>query len=96
VICQGTDGEEAVQKAEELRPDLVLLDSTLPGISGIEPARRIRKVSPKSQIIFLSQHDVLQVAKDALSTGAHRYVVRSDAAQDLSEASRWSAKGHDS
>jgi DNA-binding NarL/FixJ family response regulator len=60
VICQTTSGEDAVTKAEELQPDMVLLDIGLPGINGIEAARQIRNVSPKSRIIFLSQHDSLQ------------------------------------
>ena len=65
VVCQSADGEGAVEKAEELQPDLVLLDISLPGISGIEAGRRIRRVSPDSYIIFLSQHDSLQMVKDA-------------------------------
>ncbi len=83
VICQTANGEEAVNKAEELKPDLILLDIGLPGISGIEAARRIRKVSPESQILFLSQHDSLQVALEAMKSGAHGYIVKSDAPRDL-------------
>jgi CheY-like chemotaxis protein len=83
VICETTDGEEAVRKAEELHPAIILLDITLPGISGIQAARQIRVVSPNSRIIFLSQHDSIQTAKDALSVGAHGYVVKSDAGRDL-------------
>lgn len=83
VICEAADGEEAVKKAEELNPAIILLDITLPGISGIQAARRILVASPKSRIIFLSQHDSIQIAKDALSVGAHGYVVKSDAGRDL-------------
>jgi|SRR5581483_2610599 len=71
VICQTADGEEAVMKAGELQPDLVILDIGLPGINGIEAARQIGRVSPKSQIIFLSQHDSLHMAKEALRVGGH-------------------------
>ena len=88
VVCETTDGEQAVQKAEELQPDLVLLDISLPGISGIETARRVRRVSPKSQIIFLSQHDSLQMVKDALNTGGRGYVAKSDAGSELLNAIR--------
>jgi DNA-binding NarL/FixJ family response regulator len=59
VICQAATGEEAVAKAEELHPELVLMDISLPRMSGIESARQIRKVSPHSKIIFswkLSAH----------------------------------------
>jgi two-component system, NarL family, invasion response regulator UvrY len=88
VICQTADGEQAVQKAEELQPDLALLDISLPGISGIETARRIRNVSPKSQIIFLSQHDSPQVVRLALNMGGQGYVAKSDAGSELLSAIR--------
>ena len=88
VICQTADGEQAVQKAEELQPDLALLDISLPGISGIETARRIRSVSPKSQIIFLSQHDSPQVVRLALNMGGQGYVAKSDAGSELLNAIR--------
>jgi DNA-binding NarL/FixJ family response regulator len=88
VVCETADGEQAVQKAEELQPDLVLLDISLPGISGIEAARRVRRVSPNSQIIFLSQHDSLQMAKDAFNTGGQGYVAKSDAGAELLNAIR--------
>ena len=86
VICEAVSGEQAVQKAEELQPDLVLLDISLPGISGIEAGRRIRKVSPKSQIIFLSQHDSMEMVKDALQVGGHGYVAKIDAGHELLKA----------
>ena len=86
VVCEAADGEQAVQKAEEFQPDLVLMDISLPGISGIEAARRIRRVSPKSSIIFLSQHDSLQMVKDAMNVGGHGYVAKIDAGQELLKA----------
>jgi two-component system response regulator NreC len=85
VVCEAVSGEQ-VQKAEELQPDLVLLDISLPGISGIEAGRRIRKVSPKSQIIFVSQHDSLEMVKDALQVGGHGYVAKIDAGHELLKA----------
>jgi len=83
VVWEAADGEEAVQRAAELHPSIILLDITLPRMSGIQAARRIRIVSPESRIIFLSQHDSIQIAKDALSVGAEGYVVKSDAGLDL-------------
>lgn len=88
VICQTANGEDAVTKAHELKPDLILLDITLPGISGIEAARRIRKLSPESQIIFLSQHESLHMVKEAFRTGGHGYVAKGDAGSELLEAIR--------
>jgi DNA-binding NarL/FixJ family response regulator len=86
VICETADGEEAVAKAEELQPELILLDILLPGISGIEAARRIRRVSRRSQIIFVSQHDSEHMARAALETGGRGYVVKSDAGRELLKA----------
>ncbi len=88
VVCQTADGESAVQKAEELQPDLILLDISLPGISGIEAGRRIRRVSPHAYIIFLSQHDSLQMVEDALRAGGHGYVTKMDAGAELLQAIR--------
>jgi DNA-binding NarL/FixJ family response regulator len=86
VVWEAADGEEAVRRAAEFHPAIILLDITLPGMSGIQAARRIRIVSPDSRIIFLSQHDSVQIAKDALSVGAQGYVVKSDAGRDLLSA----------
>lgn len=77
------DGLEAVQKAEELRPDLILLDIGLPTLNGIEVARRIRKLSPESKIIFVSQESSADVVQAALALGAQGYVVKAQAATDL-------------
>lgn len=93
VVCQTADGEGAVEKAEELQPDLVLLDISLPGISGIEAGRRIRKVSPDSYIIFLSQHDSLQMVKDAMRVGGHGYVTKMDAGAELLKVIRAVSEG---
>ena len=65
-----------------------MLDISLPGISGIEAARRIRQVSPKSQIIFLSQHDSLQMVKDALKVEGGGHVAKIDAGAELLNAIR--------
>jgi DNA-binding NarL/FixJ family response regulator len=83
VICEVSDGSEAVQKAEELEPDLILLDIGLPKLNGIETARQIRQLSPGSKIIFLSQETSLDVVQEALGTGALGYVYKSHAQSDL-------------
>jgi DNA-binding NarL/FixJ family response regulator len=88
VVCQTADGEEAVEKADELRPDLVVLDIGLAGITGIEAARRISKVSPESRIIFLSQHDSLHMASEVLKLGGHGFVAKIDAGSELLKAVR--------
>jgi CheY-like chemotaxis protein len=77
-----SDGLAAVLKAEELQPDVILLDVGLPKLNGVEAARRIRRVAPKSKILFLSQEVDVEVARVALSDG-HGYVVKSDAENEL-------------
>jgi len=77
------DGLEAVECAQRERPDVILLDISLPSLNGIEAARRIHRVSPDSKILFLSQYDSRAGAREALNTGAAGYVVKSDAAYDL-------------
>ena len=79
VVGIGSDGLAAVQKAEELQPDLILLDIGLPKLNGIEAARRIRRVSPETKILFVSQESSADVVREALGTGASGYVVKSDA-----------------
>ena len=86
VVAELADGEEAVDRVPELSPDIILLDISLPGISGIEAANSIRKSSPASRIIFVSQHHSMILAKDALRAGASGYVVKSDAGRDLLSA----------
>jgi DNA-binding NarL/FixJ family response regulator len=83
VICEVSDGLEAVQKAEELKPDLILLDIGLPGLNGIAVARQIRELAPDSKIIFVTQESSADVMQEALSSGARGYVVKARAAIDL-------------
>jgi DNA-binding NarL/FixJ family response regulator len=83
VICEASDGLEAVQKAKELKPDLILMDIGLPTLNGIEAARRIRKVSPESKIIFLTQECSADVVQEALSLGARGYVLKTRAVGEL-------------
>lgn len=83
VICEVSDGLEAVQKAEELQPGLILLDIGLPKLSGLEAAKRIQRVAPGSKILFLSQENDSDLVRAALSNGAKGYVLKSDAGSEL-------------
>jgi DNA-binding NarL/FixJ family response regulator len=83
VVGEVSNGLEAVEKARELRPDLILLDIGLPGINGIEVARRILEFSPKTKILFASEGGSPDVAEAALHTGARGYVVKMDAGSEL-------------
>jgi DNA-binding NarL/FixJ family response regulator len=83
IIGEAADGLEAVQKAVELKPDLILMDIGLPSLNGIEAARQIRKLVPESKIIFLSQESSSEVMQEALSLGARGYVVKIKATSEL-------------
>jgi DNA-binding NarL/FixJ family response regulator len=83
IVGEVSDGLEAVQKAEELQPDLIVLDIGLPSLNGIEAARRIRKLSPKSKILFVSQESSDDVVQEALALGALGYIVKADAGKEL-------------
>lgn len=83
VICEVSDGLEAVEKAKELKPDLILLDIGLPRLNGIEAARQIRELAPESKIIFLSQESSPDIIQEALSLGARGYIVKTHAANEL-------------
>ena len=85
-ISEAADGSEAIQKAEELKPDLILLDIGLPKLNGVEVARRIRQLSPSSKIIFLSQNNDLDIVQAALSAGALGYVHKTEAQSELLSA----------
>jgi DNA-binding NarL/FixJ family response regulator len=83
LIGEVSDGLDAVQKAQDLQPDLILLDIGLPKLNGIEAARRIRSISPKSKIIFVSQEFSADIVQQAFSLGARGYVVKMDAGREL-------------
>jgi len=83
VVAEASDGLEAVQKAQELKPDLILLDIGLPKLNGIEAAQLIRQLSPGSKILVLSQNNDLDVVRAALSASAQGYVLKADARSEL-------------
>ena len=83
VIGEVTNGLDAVARAQELNPEVILLDIGLPGINGIEAARRILKLMPESKIVFLTQENSGEIMVEALSVGAYGYVIKSRAGTDL-------------
>lgn len=86
VIAEALDGLEAVQKALELKPDLILLEIGLQKLNGIETARLILKFAPKCRIIFVSAHDELAYVQEAMATGASGYVLKASSATELVRA----------
>jgi DNA-binding NarL/FixJ family response regulator len=83
VIDEASDGLQAVQKAEEHQPDLILLDIGLPILNGMMVARRVRKLAPASKILFLTQESSPEVIREGLSLGALGYVYKALAHRDL-------------
>lgn len=83
ISSEASDGIEAVRKAEQLQPDLILLDIGLPCLNGLDAAHLIRKVSPQSKILFVSQESSAEIVQEAFRIGAHGYVVKADMMSDL-------------
>jgi DNA-binding NarL/FixJ family response regulator len=79
VVGEAADGLQAVEQAEKLHPELILLDLGLPTLNGMEAARRIRKVSPESKILFVTHNSSPEIAQGALRLGARGYLLKSDA-----------------
>lgn len=86
VCAEAHTGREAVAKAEELKPDIVILDITMPELNGVEAARRILKASPNTEILVLSVHYSDQLIRDILDAGVRGYIVKSDSDRDLTIA----------
>jgi len=83
-VCgEAHTGREAAAKAEQMKPDVVILDISMPGLNGVEAARRIRKTSPTTEILILSVHYSDQLIRDILAAGARGYVLKSDSDRDL-------------
>jgi DNA-binding NarL/FixJ family response regulator len=88
VVGEASDGIEALDKVETLRPDVVVLDVTMPRLNGLETCRSIQQNRKNSavEVLFVTQHDSPQMMREALDAGARGYVVKSNAARDLLEA----------
>ena len=83
VVGEASNGTQAVEKAIELAPDVVVLDVGMPELNGLEAIRRIRDGLPQAEVIVLSVHDAEHVVRNALSLGARAYLAKSDASRDL-------------
>jgi DNA-binding NarL/FixJ family response regulator len=83
VIGEASDGAEALEKARDLSPDVMVLDVTMPRMNGLEACRLLRRQSPDLEVLFVTQHDSPQMMREALEAGARGYVVKSNAARDL-------------
>ncbi len=83
-VCgEAADGREAVDKAQQLKPDVVILDIGMPSLNGLEATRQILKVNPQARVLILTLHDSDQVVREVLNAGARGFLLKSDAARDL-------------
>jgi len=83
IVAEASDGLEAVAKAAELRPDLVLLDIQMPNLNGLEAAAQIRSVAPKSRLLFVSQNTDPEIVQSVMSDGAAGYLCKSKINHEL-------------
>jgi len=86
IIGEACDGQEAIEKATEMQPDIILLDVGMPLLNGIEAAKIIRQQCPKSKILFVTQDGDVDIRNAAMSVGAVDYVLKTDAANELLDA----------
>jgi len=86
-ICgEAVDGRDAVQKARELKPQVAVLDISMPRLNGLEAARQIRKEVPQTEVLIVSQHESFELSAAAIDAGARGYVVMSDVPCDFRDA----------
>jgi len=94
VIGEASDGLEAVEIAEQLKPDVILMDIGLPRLNGLEATRRIRELVPATKIVFLTQQTSAEIMDEALSLGAWGYIVKQNAAEELLKGLTRIVQGH--
>jgi len=93
IAGEAADGLEAVQRAQELQPDLILLDIAMPGLNGIDASRRIVEVCRKSKIVFLTENRGYDLVEEAFHAGASGYILKSHFARELSSGVAAMLKG---
>jgi DNA-binding NarL/FixJ family response regulator len=88
-ICgEAVDGLDAVEQCKSLKPDIVVLDVSMPRLNGLEAARLIRRENPESKIVIITQHDSPQIRSAALEAGARAFVTKSAVGSELVSALR--------
>jgi DNA-binding NarL/FixJ family response regulator len=93
VVGEAVDGLEAVQKAQELKPDLAILDISMPKLDGVEATRRIVQVVPDTKVLILTMHESDQMVRRVLDAGARGYILKSDLSTALVRAVKDVARG---
>ena len=93
VVGEATNGREAVEKAVELKPDVTVVDISMPELDGVEVVRQIREAVPDTKVLVLTMHESDQMVRRALDAGAHGYILKSDLTDSLPKAVRALAEG---
>jgi len=93
VVGEAMNGREAVEKANRLKPDVVILDISMPDLDGLQATRRIREVVPTTKVVVLTMHDSDQMVRRVLHAGALGYVLKSDLATQLVKAVKYVSAG---
>jgi len=83
IVAEAKDGRDAVTKAAEFQPDVAILDITMPSLNGLDAAKQIAKLSPRTKILILTVHESDQLIRQALDAGASGYIFKTDASFDL-------------
>jgi len=86
VVCEASDGQEALHLAQKNTPELAILDISMPVLNGVDTARELVKLSPRTKVILLTQHDESQYVTEGLRAGIRGYVLKSQAADELIHA----------
>lgn len=93
IVAEASDGQEALRRVESLKPDVAVVDISMPSLNGLEAARGIRTASPKTKTILLTQHDEEQYVSEALEAGVKGYVLKNQVSSDLIGAIRQVCRG---
>jgi DNA-binding NarL/FixJ family response regulator len=79
VVGEAADGKEAIGKAKQLHPDVIIMDWMMPAMSGLEATPQIKKEVPSAEVLIFTQHDARQIVQEAKKAGASGYLLKSDA-----------------
>ena len=92
ICAEAKTGRDAVAKSQALKPDIAILDISMPDLNGLEATRKIRIVSPRTEVLILTMHNSDHLTREILDTGARGYILKSDSARDLAIAIETLAK----